>query len=177
MAHVQKHLKENDPGHLFCEGGGASNTMSTHLAAITATGAVDTTGYGNDPYELLQRGHLLAGEAGNAKMATQLKPSVFLREELPRSQHLIARSMLGPFGSKLLKLKLKSEDELYLHMNMGRPRVTYFEEDRPLMKQVLEGMKEAFANNLDRHVEAATELLRELSESKALAAAAVAVAV
>ena len=159
MAHVQKLLGETEPDHPLCLFAAASTAMKTHLDAVAATGAVDTTGYGNDPYKLLQRGKLLVGDAGKLKMAMQLKPSVFLRSELPDWQHNVACSILSHFSSELLKRKFAEGAELHLHMNMGRPRVTYFEEDRALMQEVLSQMGDAIKVTVETHAQRANDFL------------------
>ena len=167
MAHVQKLLGETEPDHPLCLFAAASTAMKTHLDAVAATDAVDMTGYGNDPSKLLQRGKLLVGDAGRLKMATQLKPSVFLRSELPDWQYNVACSLLRQFGSELLKRKFAEGVELHLHMNMGRPRVTYFEEDRALMKDVLDGMEDAVATSIETHTQRANEFLEALKTASA----------
>ena len=172
MAHVQKLLGETEPDHPLCLFAAASTAMKTHLDAVAATDAVDMTGYGNDPSKLLQRGKLLVGDAGRLKMATQLKPSVFLRSELPDWQYNVACSILRQFSSELLKRKLVEGAELHLHMNMGRPRLTYFEEDRALMKEVLADMENAIKTSIETHTQRANEFLRELKTASATSIAA-----
>ena len=120
----------------------AADSMKCHLDAVAAINAIDQTGYGNDPFKLLQRGKLLAGPEGELILKTQIKPSVFLRSQFPKSQYRVANSILGHFSRKLLTCKLNIVGGLLLHMNMGRPRVTYFEEDRPMMLHILSEMKD-----------------------------------
>ena len=167
MAHIQKLLGEVESDHPLCVFAAASTAMKAHLDAVAATDAVDTTGYGNDPCKLLQRGKLLVGDAGRLKMATQLKPSVFLKSELPDWQWNVAASMLGPFSSELLKRKLAQGSELHLHMNMGRPRATYFEADRALMQEVLSQMGDAIQANVESHAQRANDFLEALRISSA----------
>ena len=68
----------------------AANSMKSHLDAVAAINAVDQTGYGNDPFKLLRRGKLLAGPDGELILKTQIKPSVFLRSQFPKSQYRVA---------------------------------------------------------------------------------------
>ena len=162
MAHIQKHLGEEAPEHPLCLFAAASGSMRSHLAAVTAIDAIDQTGYSNDPYKLLQRGKLLAGPEGRLAMAKQIKLGEFLRSQFPQSQYRVANSILVPFSRKLLKSKLGLGGELFLHMNMGRPRVTYFEEDRPLMMQILGEMDDQIDECRLNLAESAREFLSEL---------------
>ena len=162
MAHIQKHLGEEAPEHPLCLFAAASGSMRSHLAAVTAIDAIDQTGYSNDPYKLLQRGKLLAGPEGRLAMAKQIKLGEFLRSQFPQSQYRVANSILVPFSRKLLKSKLGLGGELFLHMNMGRPRVTYFEEDRPLMMQILSEMDDQIDECRLTLAESARTFLSEL---------------
>ena len=162
MAHIQKHLGEEAPENPLCLFAAAAGSMRSHLAAVTAIDAIDQTGYSNDPYKLLQRGKLLAGPEGRLAMAKQIKLGEFLRSQFPPSQYRVANSILGQFSRKMLKSKLEVGEELFLHMNMGRPRVTYFEEDRPLMMRILGDMSDQINECRLALAESAREFLSEL---------------
>ena len=162
MAHIQKHLGEEAPENPLCLFAAAAGSMRSHLAAVTAIDAIDQTGYSNDPYKLLQRGKLLAGPEGRLAMAKQIKLGEFLRSQFPPSQYRVANSILGQFSRKMLKSKLEVGEELFLHMNMGRPRVTYFEADRPLMMRILGDMADQINEFRLNLAESAREFLSEL---------------
>jgi hypothetical protein len=163
MAHVQEYLRENAPEHPMLLFAAAANTVQHHLKGITDADIVDTTGYGNDPYKLLERGILLAGDDGRLKSESQLKPSDFLKSEIPKEEKIMVPSILGQFSSELMRRKLNAEGDVYLHMSMGRPRVAYFEEDRPLMQQVLGNMDEYIAWTRQRLREKAVAFLNATS--------------
>ena len=95
-------------------------------------------------------------------MAKQIKLGEFLRSQFPQSQYRVANSILGQFSRKMLKSKLEVGEELLLHMNMGRPRVTYFEEDRPLMMRILGDMSDQINECRLALAESAREFLSEL---------------
>jgi len=153
MAHVQKHLGENAPEHPLRIFAAATSTVQSHFASIEAAGVIDTTGYGNDPHGLLKRGHLLAGDEGKAKQADQVKISEFLRAKLPPWQHKVIPSIQRAFGAELLKRKLESQDTLLLHMNLGRPHVTYFKDDDALMQEIFDGMQDLIQTCLYQRAE------------------------
>ena len=162
MAHIQKHLGENAPEHPLCLFAAATAFMQNHIAAAAEMDIVNQTGYSYDPHKLLQKGKVLAGPEAKPILKKQIKLSVFLRSQFPASQYRVANSILGPFSRKMLKFKLESGNDLYLHENMGRVRVTYLEEDRPLMMQILGEMADQINECRLTLAESAREFLSEL---------------
>ena len=163
---AEQEAKSDDDGDAAADAI-ATEAVRSHLNGITSTLAADTTGYSNDPYGLLKLGRLLTGEAATKKMKTQLKPSDFLKETLEGSRKFVTPVILSQFGKLLVAAKLKTSDHdtILLHLNMGRPRVTYFEADRKLMQRVLNSMSEYIDEVVEKKAKDAIKFL-QLVESE-----------
>ena len=142
----------------------ATDAVRSHLDGITSTRAADTTGYPNDPYSLLKHGRLLTGEAAKKKMRTQLKPSDFLKEVLDGSRKFVVPYILSHFSRQLLAAKMDTDKRPLLHMNMGRPRVTYFKADHPLMQRVLNDMSTYIDQAVEKRAREAINFLQLLED-------------
>ena len=149
----------------------ATKKMRRHLKAVDELMAVDTTGYTNDPYDLLKDGVLMVEEDVEEEDApeeedNELSVSDFLKSELPKTRRHVVNSVRTQFSSRLMTRKmeiLKQHGKApRLHMSLGRPRIRYFESDRPLMKQIFTELKDLIDAAVVRAVEKAMEVLTDL---------------
>ena len=103
-------------------------------------------------------------------MRSQLKPSDFLKEVLDGSRKFVVPYILSHFSRQLLAAKMDTDKRPLLHMNMGRPRVTYFKADRPLMQRVLNDMSNYIDQAVEKRAREAIKFLQlledEASQSK-----------
>ena len=149
----------------------ATKKMRRHLQAVDELMVVDTTGYQNDPYKLLQSGVLMVEEDVEEEEAPEeeedeLSVSDFLKAEPPKTRRHVVNSVRSQFSSRLMNRKMEilkqHGKKPRLHMSLGRPRIRYFESDRPLMKQIFTELQDLVDASVVRAVKKAQEVLTDL---------------
>ena len=90
----------------------ATKKLRRHLKAVDKLMVVDTTGYQNDPYRLLQSGVLMVEEDVEEEESpdeeeNELSVSDFLKSELPKTRRHVVNSVSSQFSSRLMSRKME----------------------------------------------------------------------